>query len=209
MLLKINPYRIAINPSILHSSAEDLLASAEKLETLQQYLGWDPAPDILQTGFAPLKEGRQLLTSLKKNEQRLALKSKRLASGYGNFVQQRKGIKGWIQKTFRDSKELNLPAPYQTLAWLRSSPRYLLLVSMHDALISAVSTSEPRRIELKESSLYPNPIALALYQKDIASLTRISEALASPLHKIAPDTLIDCFPGYVLHYDRKNHPPST
>lgn len=203
MLLKLNPHRIAINPSILHTTIEDILSKADKLETLKEHLGWEPVPDILTYGFAPMKDSKKLLTFLKESTTRRALKQKRIAKGYPDLISPRKGLKGWLQKTFSDGKEQKLSTAFDALAWLRQSHRYLLLVSLHDTLISHVSTSEPRRIDLKEGTLYCNPIAQALFRNDAASLELVRTALAAPLHKVVPETLIEYFSGYVLHYDRK------
>jgi len=203
MLLKLNPYRIAINPSILHTTIEEILSKADKLENLKEHLGWDPTPDILTHGFAPMKDSKKLLSFLNENNSRRSLKEKRVARGYKDLVAPRKGLKGWFQKTFSDGKEQNLPTAYDALAWLRQSHRYLLLVSLHDTLVGYASTSEPRRIDLKESTMYYSPIVQALYRNDSAALEKIRAALAAPLNKVVPDTLIEYFTGYVLHYDRK------
>jgi hypothetical protein len=203
MLLKLNPYRIAINPSILHSTAEDILSKADKIENLQAHLNWNPAPDILTKGFAPMKDSKKLLSYLKESKARRMLKEKRVAKGFHDFISPRKGLKGWWQKTWADGKEQRLLPTHEALAWLRLSPRYLLLVSLHDLLISYVSTSEPRRIDLKESTTYYSPIVQIILKNDLAGAEKIHTALSAPLSKVSPDSLIDYFSGYVLHYDRK------
>jgi len=203
MLLRLNPYRIAINPSILATTAEDFLTKADKPENLAAHLGWDPNSEILVKGFAPFKDSKRLLSFMKENAALRNLKAARQAKGFNDFVSPRKGLKGWVQKTFSDAKEVKLKTSFDAFEWLNLSPRYLLLVSLHDALISYISTSEPRPVDLKESTAYCNPIQAALYKKDAELLNKVHVALSCPLNKVSPDTLIDCFSGYVLHYDRK------
>lgn len=203
MLLSLNPYRISINSSLLESTAEEILSKADKTENLAGHLGWDPATEILVKGFAPFKESKQLSSFAKAQQSRRNLKAKRQAKGFQNFLVPRKGIAGWMQKSFSDPKELKLSTASDALAWLKLSPRYLLLVSLHDALISYISTAEPRRIELKESSGFINPVLLALYKNDKPVLSQIQKALSEPLKKVLPETLITCFSGYVLNYDKK------
>jgi hypothetical protein len=203
MLLKLNPYRIAINPSILYSSAQDLLSKSDKIENLQAFLGWDPLPEILVKGFAPMKDSKKLLSYLKSHSARQTLKTKRKARGYSDFITPRKGLKGWLQKTFADGKELSLTPAHDALFWIHSAPRYLLLQSLHDALISSISTSEPRRVDIEESSSYPNPIVSAFYSNDTAAIEKIYQGLSSPLHKLTPEILVDYFPSHVLYFDRK------
>lgn len=203
MLLSLNPYKISINPALLDSTIEEFLAKADKPDELAAHLGWDPATDILVQGFAPLKDSKRLSAFAQAQLTRRSLKAKRQAKGFPDFIAPRKGLAGWMQKTFSDSKELKLSTAHDALAWLKLSPRYHLLVSLHDALISYISTSEPRRIEIKESSGFMNPVLMALYKNDKTDLIQIQKALSEPLKKVSPETLVNCFSGYVLNYDKK------
>jgi len=203
MLLSLNPYRASINPSILVSSAEELLAHAGSVESLKDYLRWEPVPEVLQQGFAGQKDAVKLLNLIKGNRKRRQLKERRLARGYANFIEPRKGIKGWWQKKFYDGKELTLPNGFDIMDWLHRSPRYLLLSSLHDVLISFVSSAEPRRVELEDICNCSNPVVNMIEQNDLASAERLVKAMTVPLAKVPPDFLVECLSGYVVNYDRK------
>ncbi|MDD5262556.1 MAG: hypothetical protein PHD76_11990 [Methylacidiphilales bacterium] len=203
MLLNLNPYRVSINPSVLVSSAEEMLAHAGSVQSLRNYLNWDPEPEVLTTGFPAQKDARKLIQLVKDYKLRRQLKEKRLARGFEDFIEPRNGLKGWWQKKFCDPKELKLSGGHEILEFLRHSHRLMLLASLHDALLSHVSAAEPRIIEIEESSNYINPLMEMTAKSDMAAAERAVKALSAPLGKVEPDFLIYGVAGYVLGYDRK------
>lgn len=146
---------------------------------------------------------KEFLKMLKENDKRKQIKSKRVQAGYQDMVVERKGIKGWTQKKFRDSKELELPLGYGLFVWLRDSPRLALLTSMHDAILGYCSSAEPRRVEMEEVTEYQNAFCPVVSKYDQDGAERIQKALSSPLKSVDPQFLIEFCAGYVMQYDMK------
>lgn len=199
--LSLVPYRIPINSSLLQKTAEEMLGQAGKVETLVEYLGWEEMPEELVPGFQPQKNGKEFLKLLKESQKRKDLKEKRIKAGFHDLITPRKGIKGWIQKKFRDPKESALPLGYDLYVWLRESYRLALLTALHDALLGYCSSAEPRKVELEEVTEYQNPFCPAITKLDHEQAVEIQKALASPLKSVDPAFLIRYCPGYVVNYD--------
>ena len=204
-LLTLTPYRVSINTSLLTSSTEELLAHAAAPQTLAEFLNHSAPPEILSAGFPPQKDARQLIQLIKENKQRRQRKARRLAHGFKDFTQPRKGFKGWWQRKFNDPKELSLAGGYQVLEFLKNSPRFSLLAALHDTLLAYVTAAEPRRVELAEIYNNINPITLMIANDDLAAADRLAKALSSPLSKLAPTVIIDNIYGHVFDYDRKRN----
>ena len=203
MLLNLHSYRVAINPLVLTSSAEELLSHAGSIQALKAHLNWDPEPEILSTGFAPQRDVRKLISLMKENKLRRQMKEKRLAKGYEDFTGPRKGFKGWWQKKFKDPKELQLAGGFEVLSWLRHSTRLTLLASLHDSLLAYVSAAEPRKVDIDESSHYINPLVEMVMKDNMEAAECVVKALSLPLAKVPADFIISGIAGYVLGYDRK------
>jgi len=203
MLLNLNPYRVSINPSVLVSSAEELLSHAGSVQSLKKHLNWDPEPEVLVSGFPPQRDARRLITLMKENKQRLQLKVKRHGRGFNDFATPREGFKGWWQKKFNDPKELKLAAGYDVLNFLRHSARLMLLASLHDALLPHLSSAEPRKVEIEEAVGYGNPLIEMVTGNNYVEAEKVVKALSLPLNKVSPDFIISGVTGYVMNYDRK------
>jgi hypothetical protein len=199
--LSLVPYRIPINSSLLEKSAEEMLEQAGKLETLVEYLGWEAMPEELVPGFTPQKNGKEFINLLKENQKRKAIKSKRVSAGFQDLITPRKGLKGWVQKQFRDPTEAQLPLGYDAFVWLRESPRMALLTTLHDALLGYCSSAEPRRVEIEEVTEYQNAFCPVISKFDAEASTRVQKALGSSLKTVDPLFLIDYCPGYVACYN--------
>ncbi|MDR0533824.1 MAG: hypothetical protein LBH01_07710 [Verrucomicrobiales bacterium] len=204
MLLTLTPHRVSINPNLLAGSAEELLSHAASPQSLAEFLNWSSPPEILTAGFAPQKDAKKLLLLMRENKLRKQLKAKRVAKGYADFIQPRKGFKGWWQKKFNDPKELQLACGYQVLDFLRESPRLQLLAALHDTLLAYVSGAEPRRVELSEIYTNINPLASMVANDDLAAADRlVVKALSAPLSKVSPAFIIENLHGHVFDYDQK------
>ena len=203
MLLNLNPHRVSINPSVLVSSAEELLSHAGTIMSLKKHLNWDPEPEVLVSGFPPQRDAKRLIVLMKEDKQRRLLKEKRLARGFEDFATPRTGFKGWCQKKFHDPKELRLASGYDVFNFLRHSARLMLLASLHDALLSHVSSAEPRRVEIEESAGFSTPLVDMITGNNFAQAEKMVKALNSPLAKVSPDFIINGITGYVMNYDRK------
>lgn len=201
--LTLVPYRIPINSTLLGKTTEEMMQQAESLESLAEFMGWAEIPEELQAGFSQQKNGKEFTKMMKENDRRKELKAKRLQAGFQDLISPRKGLKGWMQKKFRDSKEEALPLGYDLFVWLQNSPRLALLTSMHDALLGFCSSAEPRRVEIEEMTEYQNPICKVVSQGDQERLGQLLKALSSPLKSVDPQFVIDCCPGYVTQYDIK------
>lgn len=203
--LSLAAYRIPINTTILENSARDILSAATDIGALANYLQWEPDLDVLQTGFPAMRQAKDLTKKAKLNAKRLDLKKQRLQKGFTKLYGSRKGLKGWFQKKFKDPKEISLPLSAEIYEWVVESPRYALLVSLHDALLAYCSSAEPRIMSLENMSEFSDPLTLALREMDEEKLAKMEEALSSPLKNVDPGLLIDLFPGYVRRYDRDNN----
>ncbi len=201
--LSLVPYRIPINSSLLQKTTEELLGQCSEVESLVEYLGWEELPEDLKSGFAPQKNSKEFLKMLKENQKRKELKSKRIQAGFQDLIAPRKGVKGWVQKKFRDPKEDALPIGYDIFVWLRESPRLALLTSMHDALLGFCSSAEPRRVEIEEVTEYQNPFCPIISRNDQDGAERVQKALSAQLKSVEPQFVIDNCPGYVVQYDLK------
>ncbi|MEM1157451.1 MAG: hypothetical protein AAF649_01100 [Verrucomicrobiota bacterium] len=201
--LSLVPYRIPINSSLLMKTTEEMLEQSAKVETLSEFLGWEEVPPEMVAGFAPQKNGKELVKMLKENDKRKGLKAKRVKAGFPDLLVPRKGFGGWVQKKFRDPKEIQLPLGYDLFIWLQESPRLALLTSMHDALLGFCSSAEPRRVEIEEVTEYQNPLCRIVNRSDQEELDRLQKALSCPLKSVDPQFVIDSCPGYVTQYDVK------
>jgi hypothetical protein len=200
MHLILNPCRISINPTLLQSSAKDILKNADSLASLQKALGWSEFPEYLAAGFSPQKDAKDLLRKHKDYRRRQAMKTKRQADGWKDFQTPRKGFKGWIQKKFFDPKELALPVGADLIEWLQASPRYQLLCVLHDSILGLVSTAEPKHIKLQESLAFLHPFASMLSKNDTSRIERLADALGSKLKDVPSSVLLDDVAGYVVAY---------
>ncbi|MGF1678160.1 MAG: hypothetical protein ACFCUX_03080 [Candidatus Methylacidiphilales bacterium] len=199
--LSLSAYRIPINSTVLHKTAEELLAQSNRKESMLEFLGWEELPYELAQGFEPQKNSRELLRLIKESQKRKVIKSKRLQSGYMDLVSPRKGIKGWLQKKFRDEKENALPLGYDIFIWLRQSPRLALLKALHDSLLVFCSSAEPRKVELNEVTEYQNSFCPIVSRLHLEKAMEVQKALSCPLKSVAPDFLIQSCSGYVVKYD--------
>jgi hypothetical protein len=147
-LLTLTPYRISINPNLLTSSVDELLAHSGSPQALAEFLNWSSPPEILSAGFPPQKDARKLLLMMKENKLRKQLKAKRSAKGYRDFIQPRKSFKGWWQRKFNDPKEISLACGYQILNFLKNSPRLSLLayVSAANRLVAKALSVPPAKV---------------------------------------------------------------
>jgi hypothetical protein len=194
-------YRIPINSSILQSTAQQLLSMARSIDDLVLFLGWSEAPEVLREGFAPARDTRELTRIIKQNQQRKVLKQKRVQRGFPDFVRPRKGFKGWLQKSIFDKKELAMPLGLNALEWIQQRWRYQLLCTLHDALLGFCASAEPRRVALEEGMEVAHPATVMLAKFDLKMAGEYQQALGQPLKALAPQALIDLFPGYVVKYD--------
>lgn len=202
----LSAYRVPINVSILDSTAEKILKEGKTVEALLDLLGWgNEHADFVRAGLAPVKEHKKLPQMVKDNCLRRKLKQERIARGYPTLVSPRRGIKGWIQKKFRDPKELRLPISLDIHQWLLGLPRFQLLVAIHDGILGQVSSAEPRRISQDhQMQEFVNPLAEMLREGDTARVERLRQALSAPLAAVPVGTVVDDLAGYVVAYDR-NH----
>jgi hypothetical protein len=200
--LSLSAYRIPINTTILENTAQDIIQESTNLKSLAAFLQWDPSLDILQSGFSPFRQARELGKKAKLNRKRQDLKRERIRNGFSKLYGPRKGIKGWIQKTWRDPKEKKLPYEAEIYEWVTAVPRYALLVSLHDALLAYCSSAEPRVMSAENVSEFADPLTVAINQYHEEKLETIQLALSTPLKSFDPGWIIDFFPGYVLSYDR-------
>lgn len=204
MYLSLQPYRVSMNSSILIETAKDALKKAASEEGLKTLLGYDEeASADVKEGLQPQRGTNHFVEMIKQNKKRSDLKAKRLKRGYPDFRLKRSGITGFIQKTFFDLKELQMPIEYEIISWLDTSPRYNLLVSIHDAILQTVSSGEPKQVEFSEINSYPNPVAQTIWQSDVERAARIAKALNSPIQRVSPETLIEDFVGYVVYHRRR------
>jgi hypothetical protein len=203
---KLNAYRVPINVSILDGTAEKIIQEAKNPESLLDALGWgNEHLDFVKAGSPPVKDHKKIVQLIKDYHLRNKLKEARIARGYPTLVSPRNGLQGWIQRKFRDPKENKLPITLDILIWLRSLPRYQLLMAVHDALLAQVSSAEPRRVGQDHlMNEFVHPVAEMIRDKDANRVERLRQALASPLHGVSPGSLVDDFSGYVISYDR-NH----
>lgn len=203
---KFTPYRVPINVSILDSSAARVLEESKKPETLLDALGWgNEHLEFVRAGLAPVKDSRKLLQLMKENTQRRKLRADRIARGYATPVTPRPGLKGWIQRKFRDPKENRLPITLDVFAWLRGLPRYQLLVAIHDGLLGQVSSAEPRPVTHEyQMGEFVNPVAEMMRNNDQIRAELLRQSLGNALHALSPQAVVDDIAGYVVAYDR-NH----
>lgn len=200
--LSLSAYRIPINTTILENSAQEMIQAAGDVKSLSGFLQWDPSLDLFTQGFPPFRQARELGKKVKLNIQRKHLKEERIKRGYSKLYSSRKGIKGWIQKKWRDPAEIKLPYEAQIYEWLTEIPRYALLVSLHDALLAYCSSAEPRVMSVENVTEFADPLTQAIHPGQEEKLEMIQLALSTPLKSFDPGWLIDFFPGYVLKYDR-------
>ncbi|MEM9398603.1 MAG: hypothetical protein AAF984_00190 [Verrucomicrobiota bacterium] len=202
MYLSLQAYRVAINTSIIGDATEELIQEASTPEGLTKVLGYegDVMPEEYRMGLNPQKNTGKLPSYLKEGVKRNKLRAGRIKRGFKDF-NERKGIKGWIQKTFFDKKELSCVTEYEVFHWLHHSPRYNLLTTLHDLILNKVSTGEPREISLDEITSFPNPATTMVAHNDLAFAKKLSTALSTPMAKLSPDFLIEGLSGYV-HYQR-------
>jgi transposase len=140
---------------------------------------------------------------IKDNALRRQLKEQRIARGYPTLVSPRTGLKGWVQKKFRDPKEQRLPITLDILAWLKELPRLQLLVAIHDGILAQVSSAEPRPVGAdQQMNQFINPLAEMIRDNDASRIERVRQALAEPLPSIPAATVVDELAGYVISYDR-------
>lgn len=203
---RLSAYRVPINVSILDGTVEKVLKESKNPEAILDALGWgNEHLDFVKAGLAPVKDHKKLPQMVKENALRKTLKHQRIERGFPTLVSPRTGLKGWIQRKFRDPKEQRLPITLDILAWLKNLPRYQLLVAIHDAILGQVSSAEPRRVgQDHQMSEFVNPVAEMIRLQDQARVERLRHALASPLAAIPAATVIDDLAGYVIAYDR-NH----
>jgi len=203
---RLSAYRVPINVSILDGTAEKILQEGKNVEALLDALGWgNEHADFVKAGQAPVKDHKKLPQMIKDNVVRKQIKLERIERGYPTLVSPRTGLKGWVQKKFRDPKEQKLPITLDILSWLRGLPRLQLLVAIHDGILGQVSSAEPRRVgHDHQMNEFVNPVAEMIRDHDTARIERLRHALASPLHSIPAATVIDDLAGYVISYDR-NH----
>lgn len=199
-----SPYRVPINVSILDGTVEKILQEGNNAEALLDALGWgNEHTDFVKAGQAPAKDHKKLPQMIKENALRKQLKQQRIERGYPTLISPRTGLKGWIQKKFRDPKEQKLPITLDILTWLRGLPRFQLLVAIHDGILGQVSSAEPRRVgHDHQMNEFVNPVAEMIRENDMARVERLRHALAAPLPSIPPATVIDDLVGYVISYDR-------
>jgi hypothetical protein len=199
-------YRVPINVSILDGTAQKIIQESKKTESLLDALGWgNEHAEFLKAGTAPVKDGRKLVGMIRDYALRKKLKEERIARGYPTLVSPRKGLKGWVQKKFRDPKENKLPITLDILTWLKNLPRYQLLVAIHDAMLAQVSSAEPRPVgQDHQLSEFVHPVAEMIRSNDVVMAERLRLALTSPLGSLTPQNLVDDVSGYVVSYDR-NH----
>jgi hypothetical protein len=203
---KLNAYRVPINVSILDSTAAKMLSEGKEPEALLEAMGWGTEYlQFVKEGMAPVKDSKKLIQMIRDQEVRAKMKQERMAKGYPDFISPRKGLKGWIQKKFKDPKERHLPLLFDVIVWLREQPRYQLLVAMHDAMLGQVSSAEPRKLgndhQLNE---FVHPLTEIMQNKDMSRAEKLRMALGNPLTSVPPAILVDEFVGYVVSYER-NH----
>jgi hypothetical protein len=200
--LSLSAYRIPINTTILENTAEEMVKASTDVQSLATFLNWEPDLDIFKTGFPPCKNARELTKKVNLNSKRQQIKRDRIEKGYSKLYGPRRGIKGWVQKTFRDPAEKKLPYEAEIYEWITAIPRYALLVSLHDSLLAYCSSAEPRVMSAENISEFSDPITSAVSQNLEEKLEAVQMALSSPLKSFDPGWIIDFFPGYVLSYDR-------
>jgi hypothetical protein len=202
----LNAYRVPINVSILDETVEKILQAGRNPDELLEALGWGKEHrDFVQAGLAPAKDHKKLVQMIKDNALRRQLKEQRIARGYPTLVSPRTGLKGWVQRKFRDPKEQRLPITLDILAWLKEQPRLQLLVAIHDGILAQVSSAEPRRVKVDHHmNEFINPLAEMIRDNDAARIERVRQALAEPLPSIPAATVVDDLAGYVISYNR-NH----
>jgi hypothetical protein len=201
---RLNAYRVPINVSILDETAERILKTGRNPDELLEALGWGKEHrDFVQAGLAPTKDHKKLVQMIKDNALRRQLKEQRIARGYPTLVSPRTGLKGWVQKKFRDPKEQRLPITLDILAWLKELPRLQLLVAIHDGILAQVSSAEPRPVGAdQQMNQFINPLAEMIRDNDASRIERVRQALAEPLPSIPAATVVDELAGYVISYDR-------
>lgn len=177
------------------------MARAGKVDELIEFLGWEEMPAELEEGFLPQKNAKELSRMIKDNQKRHLLKEKRIKAGFHDLLVPRKGIKGFIQKKFRDPKEIELPLGYDLFVWTRDSPRLGLLTTLHDSLLGFCSSAEPRKVEVEEVTEQMNPLARMLIKNQEELLEELQKALTLNLKQVDPSFIIKYCPGYVVHYD--------
>ncbi len=200
--LSLSAYRIPINTTILEKTAEELIGAAGDVKALSTFLQWDPGLELFKSGYSPFRQARELGKMVDLNRKRRSLKYDRIEKGYSKLFGPRKGLKGWVQKKWRDPAEIKLPIEAEIYEWITALPRYALLVSLHDALLAYCSSAEPRVMSVENVTEFADPLTVAIYHDDKEKLDLIQRALSTPLKSFDPGWLIEFFPGYVLSYDR-------
>lgn len=202
MQYTLNPYRVSINASLLESSAKELLGATTDAASLAKLLGWAEVPDYIWAGVEPYVDGKQVVEMVKNNARRVQLKEARIAKGYTDPNAPRKGISGWLQSNFSDAKENALPVELEIYDWLQRAPRFSLLITLHDSLLSMVSIAEPKQIDFQEITGYPNPISEMIYKQDLKRADRMANALTCKVGDIPPQVLIEDVAGYVVNFQQ-------
>ncbi len=203
MIYKLYAYRVPINASLLEQSAAQVLAESGDAESLRLALGWtaDQLP-FLEAGLKPDPGARRVGEVMRDQSARIKLRDARRARGFHDFISPRKGIKGWWQRRFCDPKELRLAIGFDLLEYLQRSTRYQLIVAVHDALLSMVSSAEPQRVADDDLEDVPHPLSLMLQARDMNAAGILQHALSGPFSSIPPAFLVDGVGGFIIQYDR-------
>ncbi|MFQ3671675.1 MAG: hypothetical protein SNJ84_09480 [Verrucomicrobiia bacterium] len=202
--LTLGSYKVPIDSSALLPTATKLLQAASSPKTLQEALNLDPLPDPLPLGIPPAKNTAELKKRFHAYLRRLALEKARLAAGFPDLIGPRKGLKGLIQKWFRDPKEPLLPIELDLIQWLESCPRYQLLVALHDSLLNTSALADPQPVSLEDIDRFSHPLAQLIAAQDLKRLTRLTSLLTAPIHKVPPQAILDDVAGYVVTFDTRS-----
>lgn len=195
--LSLQPYRVAIDSSILREKAQEVLKKATTEEGLKEVLGLEALSREVKKGLLPQKNPGKIMSLFQANLKRQGVRKKRLDRGFPDFIGPRKGLKGLLQKWYFDSAEMHLEAEHDLVHHLYESERYHLLVSLHDALLVEVASGEPKRVDFSEAVGYGNPICEMMIEKKVSQMKRLVKSLGTPLKKLDPDSLVEDFFGYV------------
>ncbi|GAB4239607.1 MAG: hypothetical protein OHK005_01130 [Candidatus Methylacidiphilales bacterium] len=202
--LTLGAYKIPIDGSALTPTVASWLKEINSPDSLQAALGWDSVPETLNLGIAPAKNTAELQKHFTAHRKRLALEKARLAAGFPDLIGPRTGIKGLLQKWFRDPKEPRLPIEIDILEWIEACPRYQLLVALHDSLLNRTAVAEPQPVTLEDIGRFSHPIADLLASGDPKRLQKFCNLLTAPFKKIDPNTILNDVAGYVVAFDTRS-----
>lgn len=202
--LTLGAYKIPIEGSALTPAADAILKAASTPQTLAEAVGWDSIPEPLTAGLAPTNNISAFKKQVAAYHQRLTLEKARLNAGFPDLVGPRKGLKGLLQKWFRDRKEPTLPIEVDLIQWLEACPRYQLLVALHDALLNKTALADPQPVSLEDIGRFSHPLAEVLTSTDPKRLQKFYTLLTTPLKKLTPTALIDEVAGYVVAFDTRS-----